>query len=76
MAAQTFEHGRFQTLILYLTNDSDRERYESIVQSAKVDGSGRYKIVDEEGHWTKEGDRVVALKFIEYDDPEEKPDRY
>jgi hypothetical protein len=75
MAAPTSK-GKFKVEILTLTNGHDCERYEEIMQSAKVDGDKRYEIIEEKSSWTQEGDFVACIKYIEHENPEEQQERF
>ena len=67
---------RFQTRVFCVTRADDRQEYEEIKQAALVDDDGRYEILDEEGYWTRDGDRMVSMSWIENDNPGEQEERY
>ena len=35
-----------------------------------------YEILNEEGYWTRDGDRMVSMSWIETENPEEQKERY
>lgn len=68
---------RYQTRVFDIERDDDKRDYEEIKQSHLVDENGRYEIVDEATHWTKEGGCKVRMSFIESDDyGRDEPERY
>ena len=71
----TSSQGLFQIRIFCISNESDRTTYEMIKQSS-IDDDGRYNILEEEGYWTKEGDRMITLKYMEIINPVERVERY
>ena len=68
---------RYQTRVFDLERDDDKREYEEIKQSFLIDDDGRYEIVGEQPHWTKEGGCKVRLSFIENDDyGRREPERF
>jgi hypothetical protein len=64
----------FHTRIFCLTHPSDRDEYEAIKQDVEVDGGKRYRVLSQVGSWTREGDYMVALEYIEIGS--QAPERY
>ena len=67
---------RFHTKVFCVTREDDRGEYEDIKQAALVDDDGRYEILSEEGYWTRDGDRMISMSWIETMNPEEQADRF
>lgn len=74
MGAPT-SRGDFRVRIFCLSNNGDVEDFQDIHQSV-LDGDGRYEIMEEDGYWTKEGDRMVVLKYLELDGGDGAEERY
>lgn len=67
--------GRFRLAIYSMSRADDASEYEGIAQSHR-DGDGRYEILEESSHWTKEGELMIALKYLELEDAGDPPERY
>lgn len=67
---------RFRTNVFCITREDDKAEFEAIKQAALIDDDGRYEILSEEGYWTRDGDRMVSLAWIENENPDEQEERY
>jgi len=64
----------FRTRVFCLTHPSDRADYEEIKQDVEVDGGRRFRVLSQAGSWTRDGDYMVALEYIEIGS--EAPERF
>ena len=64
--------GRFRYACFTLPGDSDE--YERLMQLILIDDPGHHRIVYESGGWTKTGDHIVDVSYIEETD--EESERY
>jgi len=58
---------RYQLFILPV----DSEAYEALMQQMLVDDKDHFEIVSENSHWTKEGEHMVAVSYLEKTDEEQ-----
>ena len=54
-----------------VSHDCGREGYEELMQRALVDTPDRVEIVHKSEGWTKEGDHMISVEYIE-DERQEK----
>ena len=64
----------FHVRVFCLTHPSDRQEYEEIRQDTEVDGGRKYRVLAQAGSWTRDGDYMVALEYVEIGDA--APERY
>jgi hypothetical protein len=64
----------FRVRVFCLTHPSDRGEYEEIKQDAEVDGGKRFRVLSQVGSWTRDGDYMVAMEYVELSGQE--PERY
>lgn len=55
----------FRVRVFCLTHPSDREEYEDIKQDVEVNGGKRFRVLTQAGSWTRDGDYLVALEYVE-----------
>jgi hypothetical protein len=49
----------------------DSEAYEALMQQILVDDKERFQLVSENSHWTKEGEHMVAVSYLEKEESEQ-----
>jgi hypothetical protein len=56
---------RFHYVEFCLSDDDGRAAYEALMQAMKVDEPSNYELVSETGTWTKDGQHMVSITYIE-----------
>jgi hypothetical protein len=66
----------FHVRVFCLTHPSDRQDFEEIRQDVEVDGGRRFRVLKETSSWTRDGDLMMALEYVELDDKAVAEERY
>lgn len=54
-----------------ISHDCGREAYELFMQQAIVDEPGRFDVINKTQGWTKDGEHMVGVEYVEDDGREE-----